>query len=85
MDEINRAVEGLVKRRFRRSSIMRWRLPAISITAPALFYLPTSMSVACSFSIAIPAKRLTFSLQIQKVSKKSLSPNYALNPIIFDI
>jgi hypothetical protein len=29
-------------------------LTAISITAPALFYLPTSMSVACDFLIGIP-------------------------------
>jgi hypothetical protein len=48
-------------------------LTVISITAPALFYLPTSMSVACGFSIGIPrGVRMAF------FQMKSLSPDLLL-------
>jgi hypothetical protein len=45
----------------------------ISITAPALFYLPPSLAVACLFSNRIRAARFTFYQQQQKVNKKCRS------------
>jgi len=44
-----------------------------------------TLTASMRFSIGIPAKRLTFYLQPQKVSKKGRSPNYVLHTIIFEI
>jgi hypothetical protein len=41
-----------------------------------------TLTASMRFSIGIPAKRLTFCLQPQKVSKKGRSPSYVLHPII---
>jgi len=53
----------------------------ISITAPALFYLPPSLAVAWLFQTN-PFVQPTLLLQPKKVGKKGRSMTIALHPII---
>jgi hypothetical protein len=69
-----------------RKAIMRTPRGMMACRVLFIFYITLKYALtnnaSMGFSIGIPAKRLTFYLQPQKVSKKGRSPNYVLHPII---